>query len=68
MTASWLRRLSASPWLDVGIGVAVTVATWIELWAQASRGGRPLVGLMISAVLIGIPLAWRRRAPFAVRR
>ena len=67
MTAERLRRLSASPRLDAGIGVAVTVATWIELWALASHSGAvQLAGLMVSAVLIGIPLAWRRRAPLAV--
>jgi signal transduction histidine kinase len=67
MTAERLRRLSANPRLDAGIGVAVTVATWIELWALASHGGAvQLAGLMVSAVLIGIPLAWRRRAPLAV--
>jgi signal transduction histidine kinase len=67
MTASWLRRLTASPWLDAAIGVTVIVATWIELWAPARHiGAGRLAGLMILAVLIGIPLAWRRRAPLAV--
>jgi hypothetical protein len=66
MTAERLRRRSASPWLDGAIGVAATVATWIELWAPARHDGAGrLVGLMI-AVLIGMPLAWRRRAPLAV--
>ncbi|MBV9096300.1 MAG: sensor histidine kinase [Streptosporangiaceae bacterium] len=67
MTAERLRRLSASPWLDVAIGVAATVATWIELLAQPRppRAGS-LAGLMILAVLIGMPLARRRRAPLTV--
>ena len=57
MTAERLRRLSASPWLDVAIGVAATVATWIELLAQPrpARAGS-LAALMILAVLIGMPL------------
>jgi len=67
MTPERLRRLSASPWLDAAIGVAATVATWIEVWGQFARGrAGSLAGLMILAVLIGIPLAWRRRAPLAV--
>ncbi len=67
MTAERLRSLSASPWLDGAIGVAATMATWIELWAPARHGGAcRLAGLMILAVLIGMPLAWRRRAPLAV--
>ena len=67
MTTEWLRRLAASPWLDAAIGVAVTVATWIAVWDQARHGeAGSLAGLMILAVFIGIPLAWRRRAPLAV--
>src|SRR5579871_31098 len=67
MMAERLRSLSASPWLDGAIGVAATMVTWIELWAPARHGGAGrLAGLMILAVLIGMPLAWRRRAPLAV--
>ncbi len=71
MTAERLRRLSASPWLDVAIGAAATVTTWIELLGQARDPGQragadTLAGLMILAVPIGVPLAWRRRSPVAV--
>ena len=67
MTTERLRRLAASPWLDAATGVAVTVATWVAVWGRARHGGTgSLAGLMILAVFIGIPLAWRRRAPLAV--
>jgi signal transduction histidine kinase len=67
MTASRLRRLSASPWLDAAVGVAATAVTWTEEWSTARHGGIGLLAaLMILAVLIGMPLAWRRRAPLAV--
>lgn len=67
MMAERLRRLSASPWLDVAIGVAATAAIWAGEWATARRGQAALLaGLLILAVLTGMPLAWRRRAPLAV--
>ena len=67
MTAQRLSSLAASPWMDVGIGVAATVATWFEWLGQSRRAGAgSLTGLMILAVLIGMPLAWRRRAPLLV--
>jgi signal transduction histidine kinase len=67
MMAERLRYLSASPWLDGGIGAAATVTTWIELLAQSGHpGGASPAGPMILAVLIGVPLAWRRRAPLTV--
>jgi hypothetical protein len=37
MMAERLRCLSASPWLDGGIGAAATVTTWIELLGQRAR-------------------------------
>ncbi len=67
MTPERLRRLAASPWLDAVIGVAVAVATWSELWGQASRRDAGSVAVItILAAAVGVPLAWRRRAPLAV--
>ena len=67
MSARWLKRVGASPLLDAAAGVALTVATWIEEWGQYRHAGPgPWAALALLAVLIGVPLAWRRRAPLAV--
>ena len=67
MMADRLRRLSASPWLDAAIAVTVIVATWAGEWPLTRHGQAGVVaGLAILAVLIGLPLPWRRQAPLAV--
>ena len=67
MNADRFRRLAASPVLDLAIGVAATVSTWVEEWAQFRQAGAgTLTALAILAVFIGMPLAWRRRAPVTV--
>jgi signal transduction histidine kinase len=67
MMADRLRRLSASRWLDAAIAVTVIVATWAGEWPLARHGqAGAAVGLAILAVLIGLPLPWRRQAPLAV--
>jgi signal transduction histidine kinase len=67
MRLNWLRSLAASPWLDAAAGGVVTVATVTE---ERSQYGHPAAvvqaAAIILAALIGIPLAWRRRAPLAV--
>jgi signal transduction histidine kinase len=67
MNADRLRRLAASPVLDFAVGVAATVGTWLEEWAQFRHAGAgTMAALAVLAVFIGMPLAWRRRAPVAV--
>jgi signal transduction histidine kinase len=68
MRVDWLRRWSASPRLDAAVGVALTAATVAAEWGPYYRhaGAGPRAGLAVLAVLIGVPLAWRRRAPLAV--
>ena len=63
-----LRRGFASPRLDAAVAVALSAATVVEEWGQHYRhaGIGPRAGLAVLAILIGVPLAWRRRAPLAV--
>lgn len=51
----------------MAIGVAAVAATWVELLGRPGQardhGSGALAVLMVLAVLIGMPLTWRRRAP-----
>lgn len=67
MTVGRLRRLGASRWLDAAVAAVAVVAIWAGEWAQARRGPVIVVAsLVVLAVLIGLPLAWRRQAPLLV--
>ncbi|WP_217707258.1 sensor histidine kinase [Nonomuraea rhodomycinica] len=64
-----LRRLaSVDPLLlDVGLALLLFGGTWLWAWYEPGRGTRPVdaASVLLTAVA-GLPLALRRRAPFAV--
>jgi hypothetical protein len=69
MRGDRLRNWSAaaSSWLEAAVGGAVTAATLALEWGQRPHAGAgPHAALAAAAVLIGVALTWRRRAPLAV--
>jgi signal transduction histidine kinase len=62
--AGWARLVALRPPLaDVLLAAGVLVVAQIETWIDTSF--QPKLPLALLAVLITMPLAWRRRAPFA---
>jgi signal transduction histidine kinase len=63
-----VRQVAASPHLDTVAAVLASVAAAIEFWDVPGRTEGAPVRLLFAVVagsLIGLPLAWRRRAPRA---
>jgi signal transduction histidine kinase len=61
---AWARLLALRPPLaDVLLAAGVLVVAQIQTWMDTSF--QPKLPLALLAVLITVPLAWRRRAPFA---
>jgi signal transduction histidine kinase len=61
---AWARLLALRPPLaDVLLAAGVLVIAQIQTWMDTSF--QPKLPLALLAVLITVPLAWRRRAPFA---
>jgi signal transduction histidine kinase len=62
--AGWVRLVALRPPLaDVLLAAGVLVVAQVETWMTSSFQPKPPLALL--AVLITVPLAWRRRAPFA---
>jgi hypothetical protein len=60
----WARLLALRPpRADVLLAAGVLVVAQIQTWMDTSF--QPKLPLALLAVLITVPLAWRRRAPFA---
>jgi signal transduction histidine kinase len=69
----WLARGCSAAWslvaglrpplADVLLAAGVLAAAQVETWLTA--GFQPKLSLAVLAALISVPLAWRRRAPFA---
>jgi signal transduction histidine kinase len=63
--AGWARLVALRPPLtDVLLAAGVLVVGQVETWMTTSF--QPKLPLALLAVLMTVPLAWRRRAPFAV--
>jgi hypothetical protein len=63
--AGWARLVALRPPLtDVLLAVGVSVVAQVETWMTSSFQPKPPLALL--AALMTVPLAWRRRAPFAV--
>src|SRR5512132_1614590 len=61
--AGWARLVALRPPLvDVLLAAGVLVVAQVETWMTSSFQPKPPLALL--AVLITVPLAWRRRAPF----
>jgi signal transduction histidine kinase len=65
-TAIARARAEAGRWGDVALAAALTVFTQVDIWTADSylEGSKPLFAL--TTLCMTVPLAWRRRAPFAV--
>jgi signal transduction histidine kinase len=62
--AGWVRLVALRPPLaDVLLAAGVLVVAQVETWMDTSF--QPKLPLALWAVLVTMPLAWRRRAPFA---
>jgi hypothetical protein len=62
--AAWARLVALRPPLaDVLLAAGVLVIAQIETWMTTTIQPKPQTALL--AMLITVPLAWRRRAPFA---
>jgi signal transduction histidine kinase len=63
-SGAWARLVGLRPPLaDVLLAVGVLVVAQVETWMDTSF--QPKLPLALLAVLVTMPLAWRRRAPFA---
>jgi signal transduction histidine kinase len=63
-SGSWARLVALRPPLaDVLLAAGVLVVAQVETWMTSSF--QPKLPLALLAVLMTVPLAWRRRAPFA---
>jgi hypothetical protein len=63
--AGWARLAGLRPPLiDVLLAAGVLVVAQVETWMTTSFQPKPSLSLL--AVVMTVPLAWRRRAPFGV--